>query len=183
MVDYAAYWEKASTFETVLESATSHRQLWRDLYERARLPLHLALRARSLRHPWKLLVLSEDWCGDAVNIVPQVARLAADVPTLELRILARDQNPALMDAHLTGTSRSIPVVMALDEHLREHGWWGPRPSELQRWFLETGKQLPREERYREIRRWYARDRGVSTLDEVVGLLERAEAAGEERARA
>ena len=33
--------------------------------------------------------------------------------------------------------------------------------------------MPKEERYKEVRRWYARDRGESTLREIVGLLEDA----------
>ncbi len=168
------YWEKATNFESFLETAATHRQLWQDLYERARIPEDVARRARALRRPWKLLVLSEDWCGDAVNTVPLVARLAATTPGLDLRILARDEHPDLMDAHLTGTARSIPVVMALDEHFVEHGWWGPRPTELQQWFYETGRQIPKEERYRVIRGWYAPDRGISTLTEIVELLEQAD---------
>ena len=77
-----------------------------------------------------------------------------------------------MNAHLTGTSRSIPVVIALDEDFVERGWWGPRPSELQRWALTEGKQLEKTERYRQTRMWYARDRGLSTVAEVVEMIER-----------
>ena len=76
-----------------------------------------------------------------------------------------------MDAHLTGTSRSIPVVILLDADYRECGWWGPRPRELQAWVLGDGQTLPASERYREVRRWYARDQGRAILDEVVGFLE------------
>ena len=113
----------------------------------------------------------------SVNTVPVVARLAATTPGLDLRILARDENHDLMDTHLTGTSRSIPVVMALDERFAEHGWWGPRPTELQQWFYETGRQLPKDERLRVMRGWYARDRGISTLNEVVEQLEQADPEG------
>src|SRR5690606_28194364 len=118
-----------------------------------------------------LLVLNEDWCGDAVNTVPYVAALAEAVPGFELRIVGRDANPDLMDAHLTNGSRSIPVVIVLDEAYRELGWWGPRPRELQAWVLDEGLALPAEERYREIRKWYARDKGRTALAEIVALLE------------
>ncbi len=169
-----ARWEAALTFERFLESARSNVDLWHGIYRRVRVPSEVLERARALRTPWRLLVLSEDWCGDAVNTVPVVARLAELAGNLQLRILARDENPDLMDAHLTGTSRSIPVVMALDAEFVEHGWWGPRPTELQAWFLSVGRTMEKAERYREIRTWYARDQGVSTLNEVLALLERAE---------
>jgi hypothetical protein len=169
-------WSRAQTFEAYLEGVTRNQDLWQALGPRVRLPPEIARRAAGLRGRWHLLVLSEDWCGDAVNTVPVVAALAEAVDSLDLRILGRDANLELMDAHLTGTARSIPVVMLLDGSFRERAWWGPRPAELQRWFLETGRSLPAEERYREIRRWYARDRGASALDEIVTLLERAEQA-------
>ncbi len=167
-------WARALPFDAFLETARSNVDLWHAIYDRVRVSPDALARARALRVPWHLLVLSEDWCGDAVNTVPVVARLARLAGNLQLRILARDENPDLMDAHLTGTSRSIPVIMALDGDFREHGWWGPRPAELQAWFLAVGKTLDKAERYREIRTWYARDRGTSTLNEVLALLEMAE---------
>ena len=49
------------------------------------------------------------------------------VPGLELRMLRRDQHPEVMDRYLTNGSRSIPIVIVLDEEFRELGHWGPRP--------------------------------------------------------
>src|SRR5690606_11557523 len=99
--------------------------------------------------------------------------MAEAVPLLELRVVRRDENPDLMDRYLTGTSRAVPVVIVMDEEVRELGWWGSRPKELQTWFLSaTAQAMPKEERYREMRRWYARDRGRSALAEIAELLER-----------
>lgn len=167
-----ARWNAAPTFAQWLPGAQKNPDLWRAVYERARVPDDLVARARAVGGRWHLAVLSEDWCGDAVNSVPVVQRLVEQVPGLDLRILGRDANPDIMDAHLTGTSRSIPVVMMLDADFREHGWWGPRPRELQEWVLGPGKALPSDERYREIRGWYARHHGREILDEVVLMLEK-----------
>ena len=41
----------------------------------------------------RLLVIAEDWCGDASSTVPVVARFADAVPGMELRVLRRDQHP------------------------------------------------------------------------------------------
>ena len=156
----------------MLASATKNVELWEAVWRRASLPDVFVQRIAALAGAWHLLVLSADWCGDAVNVVPLVARLAELAPNADLRILDRDENPDIMNAHLTGLSRSIPVVIALDENFEERGWWGPRPTELQRWVLGEGQLLDKNERYREIRTWYARDRGVTTLDEVVAMMER-----------
>ena len=139
---------------------------------RAKAPPEAVARADALPARRFLLVLNEDWCGDAVNTLPYVAALADASPRLDLRVVGRDANPDLMDAHLTGTSRSIPVVIAYDAEFRELGWWGPRPAELQQWVLGPGAALEKAERYKEVRRWYARDGGRTTIAEVVALLER-----------
>lgn len=163
----------APTFEAYVGTTVENAALWRDAARLARVGDDALARAAAIPGRWHLLVLSEDWCGDAVNSVPYVARLAELAPTLDLRVLARDQNPDLMDAHLTGTARSIPVVLVYDETFTERGWWGPRPAPLQAWVFGEGQALDKSDRYRQVRAWYARDRGRTTVDEVLGLLERA----------
>jgi hypothetical protein len=165
----------APDFASMLASAQNNVELWEAVWRRAQVDEAYLLRVAALAGMWHLLVLSEDWCGDAVNTLPVVAKLAELVPNLDLRVLGRDANPDLMDAHLTGKSRSIPVVIVLDEEFRERGWWGPRPTVLQRWVSGQGQLLEKTARYREARTWYARDHGRTTLDEVVSLLERSAA--------
>jgi hypothetical protein len=167
----------AQEFDAMLASAQKNAELWMALWRYARVDDEYVRRVSALSGSWHLLVLSEDWCGDAVNTVPVVARLAERCPNVDLRVLARDANPDIMDAHLTGLARSIPVIIVLDEAYEERGWWGPRPTALQRWVSGQGQLLEKTTRYREARTWYARDRGRTTLEEVVSMLERAAAAG------
>ena len=170
----AADWRRAQTFADFLPTAEKNADLWRLTYERATVPASLVARVEAVPGRWRLLVLSEDWCGDAANTVPVLAAFAEAAENVELRLLARDddENTALVDAHLTNGSRSIPVVLVLDGHAREHGWWGPRPADLQAWVLSEGLAMEPEARYREVRKWYARDKGRTTLEEVVRLVER-----------
>ena len=163
-----------TSFRGFIDAAEANKALWADQARLATVPADAVARVRRLGRRFSLLVLNEDWCGDAVNSVPFVARLA-DEAGMDLRILGRDANPDLMDLHLSGTARAIPVVIVLDEQFEELGWWGSRPAPLQRWVTETGMTLPPEERYREVRRWYARDRGATTIEELVSLLERVAA--------
>ena len=176
-----ARWNGAQTFREFLEGAQKNRERGIDVARLARVRDALVERASAIPGRWYLLTLVEDWCGDAVNTVPYVEKLAELAPNLELRVLGRDANPDLMDAHLSGpqgTSRAIPVVIVLDAQFVERGWWGSRPSPLQRWVEREGLAKEKDERYRHIRGWYARDRGETTLTEIVGLIERA--AGIER---
>jgi hypothetical protein len=167
-----ARYDAAQTFDAFVATARQNTDLWATMYRLARVPQSFVDRVRALPGRRHLLVLNEDWCGDAVNTIPAVANLASlAAEQLDLRVIGRDANPDIMDAHLTGTSRSIPVVILLDEDYVERGWWGPRPRELQAWAVGAGKSLDKAERYREIRRWYARDRALSTLEEIVSMIE------------
>lgn len=169
-LDYRARFETALTFEQFVAGANKNQELWRGIYRLAQVPPDLVGRVAALPAPRHLLILVEDWCGDAVNTVPPIVRLAEQAGTIDVRLLGRDANPDIMDAHLTTGSRSIPVVMVLDEQYIERGWWGPRPTELQNWVMRVGMQMPSPERYHEIRTWYARDHGRTTLQEVVALI-------------
>ena len=165
------------TIEAYIDVADRNQEFWRGVHRTARVPADLADRARAIAGEWHFLVLSEHWCGDAVNSVPQIARMCELIAGSQLRVLGRDANPDLMDTHLTRDTRSIPVVMVLDASFLEHGWWGPRPRLLQEWFLEEGQLIEKPERSRRIREWYARDRGRSAQEEVLALVEAALAGG------
>lgn len=174
--DYERYWDRGFTWREYLEEEVEeHEALWRGVYRKHQTPAWARERAASLPAGWKLLVITEDWCGDASNSVPVVARLAEAAPNLDLRLVKRDENPELMDRHLTNGGRAIPVVILLDEDFRPADSWGPRPEELQRFVLaekEKGKR-PTAEIYREARRWYARDGGETLLRELLDTLEEA----------
>ncbi|MGD8319006.1 MAG: thioredoxin family protein [Gemmatimonadota bacterium] len=165
----AARYEAAPTFSEYLETVEKNRELWHGVYERVRLPEDLVALARGCEGTWRLLALTADWCGDAVNTLPVMARFAEAVEW-DLRVLDRDENPDVMDAHLTdGHSRSIPVVIVYDEDFGEVGWWGPRPAALQKWVLREGRALTKEERYKKLRWWYARDRGRTAVAELMDM--------------
>ena len=159
------------TFAEFIARPIKNRDLWLAIYKHVVVPIEISARVEALHGHWHLLVLSEDWCGDAVNIVPLIEKLTESVSNMDMRILARDENLDIMDAHLTGKSRSIPIVILLNQKFEECGWWGPRPRELQKWVLEKGLALSKEERYREVRAFYARDHGLTTMSEIVAMLE------------
>ena len=162
--------QAAATLDEFIADARVNQSLWTRIYRRARASAEMIAAVHRLPSKRHLLVLSEDWCGDSVNTIPFLARLAEEAPDkLELRVIRRDANDDLMAAHLTNGTRSIPVVIVLDGCYRELGWWGPRPRELQKWLAEEGRLLDHGERYKQTRTWYVRDRGRSTIAEVLAI--------------
>ena len=167
MLDFKKLWNEAFTFDAFVAACKAeHCGLWQGVYNLARIP-DWAVAATSTGAKRKLLVIAEDWCGDASNTVPVIAKLTDQSPGLELRIIMRDANPEVMDQYLTNGSRSIPIVIALDESFHEIGHGGPRPAELQSWVMANRGVLPKAELYPQVRRWYARDRGETTIREVL----------------
>jgi thioredoxin family protein len=166
MLDFKSLWDQALPFDAFVAASEKQRGLWEGLHRIAVIP-DWAVAAVPLGARRKLLVIAEDWCGDASSTIPIVARLAEAVPGLELRIIRRDEHPEVMDLYLTNGSRSIPIVIALDDQFRELGHWGPRPGVLQSWVMANRSTVPKAELYPQVRTWYARDRGESTLREVL----------------
>ena len=162
----------APTFPAYLGMVVKNADLWHGVYRTAAVAPEAVERLRAASGQFRLLILSEDWCGDCVSVVPVLARLVEQAG-MDLRVLARDAHDDLMSGHLSSGTRSIPVVMVLDRDCREHGWWGPRPAALQRWYRNEGLLLPGPERSRRKRAWYARDRGRTTVAEVLDVVERA----------
>ena len=168
----AARWDAALRFPAYLSSVVKNADLWQGVYRMATVSPDAVRRLVPKASEWRLLALSEDWCGDCVSCLPVIARLA-EQSGIDYRIVGRDANADVMDAHLTAGARSIPVVMVLDVELRRRAWWGPRPSPVQRWMRSEGLLLPKPEQSRRKRTWYARDRGRTVVEELLATVERA----------
>lgn len=164
-------WDQAIPFPRFVEEASRNRSQWEGLYRTANIPSWAVTAARDRAGSARLLVIAEDWCGDASRTVPLLARLGQEANCLEVRMIRRDEHPELMDRYLTNGSRSIPIAIALDDELNEIGHWGPRPRELQEWVMANRDRMPRNHILRETRRWYEQDRGETTLREVLALFE------------
>lgn len=168
-LDYPALWASAVPWDRFFDSKMALFALWDGVYRRAQVP-EWAIGATRRLAPLRYMVINHDWCWDGANSTPWVARLV-ETAGGELRIALRDENPELMNHYLTNGSRSIPVVIGLDRDFRVRGHWGPRPGELQAWVLANKATMPKEQRYAEMRRWYARDDGESTLRELLAAME------------
>lgn len=121
----------------------------------------------------KWLLISETWCGDAAQNLPQLAKMADLNKNIELRIVFRDENLDLMDNYLTKGGRSVPKLIVFNE-TEELFTWGPRPQAAQD-MVNTYKSLPEpKEPYSEfvitLQKWYNDDAGLSLDKEIRNLL-------------
>jgi hypothetical protein len=167
---FAHLWDAAPTFEAFVAASKAHGELWASVRRTARVGDALVAQAAALAPGLRLVAIVEDWCGDAANTIPVLAALVERLNGVELRLVRRDEHPELMDRYLTGTARSIPIVIVLTDAMEELGRWGPRPAELQAWVMEKKRAGAGREIYPEIRRWYAQDKGESTLREIIQIV-------------
>ncbi|MBI3569223.1 MAG: thioredoxin family protein [Gemmatimonadetes bacterium] len=169
-------YQSAPTLREMIAGAQTNPALWASIRERATVSDDAVRRVEQLGGHWHLLVISADWCIDSMSLVPYLDALAERAGNLDLRIVDRDQNLDLMDAHLSPTGkRAIPVVVVYDEQFEDRGMWGSRPKALQDFIDGEGKTLPKDELMKAKRRWYSTDKGRSTVEEVIALLERVAA--------
>lgn len=132
----------------------------------------------ALKKNHTLLVISEGWCGDAAQILPIINKMAGVSDKIDLQIVLRDENSALMDEYLTNGARSIPKLILVDaEKGIVRGSWGPRPAGATQLIKDFKEKygVVNEEAKTELQKWYLQDKGLSTMEEIALLLETADA--------
>ena len=122
-----------------------------------------------------ILVLTVPWCGDSMATLPVLAKLVDGLDNVELRFLERDDHPGIMDQYLTRGARAVPKIIFLDKDYHDLGSWGPRPAFIQNIFEENRSrimagEISKEQVHQILRKEYARDRGRSMVNEIVGIL-------------
>lgn len=166
-----ATYEAGVTWETFLGAARARRALWLRNWERATVPADALAAARALPGRWRLLVIAVDSCSDSVNTIPFIARLVAEVPGLEMRIVSPGAGRPLMAARPTPDGRpATPTVILLDAAGTEVGCWIERPAALQAKAIAAGAGGGTPAFAREKQAWYDDDAGASTVREIVGKL-------------
>lgn len=122
----------------------------------------------SIQEPQLWMVLTENWCGDSAYNLPVLVRAAELSDEVTLRILYRDDHPDIMGQYLTGTSRSIPKLVAFAEDGTELFQWGPRPRDLQQLREElVRKGLGKERIIEELLNQYEQGAWRQVDDELV----------------
>lgn len=117
------------TFTEYMARMRDNRDTFMARYEQATVPPAARALVCESGLPLRVLIITEDWCGDAVSYLPLLGRLAACAGTWDLRIFRRDEQMDLADEYLNlGKWRSVPVVVFYDPALRELGRFIERPA-------------------------------------------------------
>jgi len=185
-VDYKRYFEKAISYKEYLDNFQAEisigeespfaqylPQNWQRqsrLDRKLKLSPELQAAIDKIESPINWLVITEHWCGDASQINPIFNKIAEESDgKINLRFIYRDENEALIDAHLTDRkSRSIPILLQFDESFNVLKSYGPRPAEAQALVMsilaEGGSyDIP-------LHTWYAKDKQRSLQKDMTEFL-------------
>ena len=123
------------------------------------------------KHTW--IVLTEGWCGDAAHALPVMDKISKISKNVDLKIVLRDENEALMSQFLTNGSKSIPKLVAIDSETKEIiNTWGPRPSIATKKvndYKAANGTLDADFK-EELQVWYNKNKGENIENDLLGLL-------------
>lgn len=186
-LDYKEYFDKAISYAEYKENFQAEiamgdeskfaKYLPQNWSRQSRMDRKLTLRddliaaIKGIQEPVNWLVITEHWCGDASQINPIIQKAAEESEgKINLRFIYRDENEALINAHLTdGRSKSIPILLHMDSSFKVIGTYGPRPAVAQKIVMDI---LADGGDYNmDLHTWYARDKQQSVQDDLIRLIQ------------
>lgn len=133
----------------------------------------VAAQLKSIKQNYLFVIISEGWCGDATQILPIINKMVNLAPTIDLKIVLRDDNEPLMNLFLTNNAKSIPILICINSDTNEVvNSWGPRPKPA----VELVENYKKEHGVIDatlktnLQKWYHDDKGLSVQKEILQLL-------------
>lgn len=129
----------------------------------------------ALKKHYIWLVIAEGWCADGAQSLPVFDKMALETDgKIDLKIVFRDDNEDVMNDFLTNGARAIPKLIVIDKATGNVvGDWGPRPAGavelIQNYKKEHG--AVDETAKADLQMWYFHDKGVSTQNEIMELMQ------------
>ena len=154
------------TFQQYLDQMTTNKDKFVETLAAVQVAPQERAVFRDRRDRLNVLVLTEDWCGDALTNLPVLAKMVEGLPNVEMRVFLRDQNADLMDQYLNrGLYRSIPVFVFFDADMKELARFVERPPKITEYMEQ--KQL---ELRRQLRAQHGDEWRQSAAEEIRALL-------------
>jgi len=138
------YFENAKPLTQYMDDMTTKKEESFNIYNQFDIPADdefIVLLKEKAPH---ILVITEDWCGDAM-MNNAIIRRIAEAADVQIRAVYRDENLELMDQYLTNGGRSIPVYLLLNKKGEVISKWGPRAEKVQQYVTENREKFPPKE--------------------------------------
>lgn len=137
------YFEEAATIQQYMDNMSQLKEPSYMIYNSFDVPKDRFI-TQLKESGLKILVITEDWCGDAMLNNP-IIRKVTEAANIEMRATLRDADTDLIDRYLTNGGRAIPIYLLLNAEGEVVEKWGPRAPELQELVMNLRGQLPDKE--------------------------------------
>lgn len=133
-IDAAQFYNTGMSWQQYLDAATANQGRMQAFYDAFDFDEE-TLTFFNGRTPLQVLAIAEDWCPDVAQNLAVIARIADEVPGMELSIVRREGNAPLMAEYATGGKERIPVVAFFDMTFRELARWAGRCKAADAWIF------------------------------------------------
>jgi hypothetical protein len=117
------------TMPKYIEGMTKNRELFEANYSNFQLTDEELAVLGSVKDGLHILVLTEDWCSDAIRYIPALERMADAKERWDIRVFYRDAHQELTGRWLKhGTHSAIPVLVFFDEDWNEYACFVEKPE-------------------------------------------------------
>lgn len=136
-------YESGLTFSQYQTRMTVFRQAMADHLAALRLPAEDAADLAQVTDPRRVLVLTEDWCGDSMLNLPILARVLEAMPDAEARIVKREEHWELARRYPAADGNNhIPLLIFMTPDGHELGHWMERSAAAHDWDRAYRAQKP-----------------------------------------
>jgi len=158
--------------ETLVNYSKLNHSRMKRLDKTIQLPKEVIEKVESISTSTQWLVLAEGWCGDAAQNLPIINKIADLNKNINLRIVLRDEHPELMDKFLTNGGRAIPKLIHIENNYSKIESWGPRPSVATKMVADFKAKngSVTDEFKKDLQLWYNKDKGISTIEDMMTFL-------------
>jgi hypothetical protein len=106
--------------------------------------------------------------------MPIFNKIVGESDSIDLKIVLRDESEDLMNLFLTNGNKAIPKLIVVDKASGEvFGSWGPRPKGASDFMINYKEKHGTidETAKAELQMWYLHDKGLSTQEELINLMQ------------
>ncbi|QDU32919.1 hypothetical protein KS4_09580 [Poriferisphaera corsica] len=119
--------DAATDYPTYVATGKPQQQAdWTDIYNQIELTDAQKQLLAEFSREMKIIVVSGIWCGDCVQQVPLIEKIAQASDRIDLRYVDRDEVPELRDQITINQGTRVPVVVFLAEDYEQVSWYGDR---------------------------------------------------------
>ena len=188
-VDYATYRSTVTNLiaegkssgdeqsEEILQYSILNESRMNRLDKTMKVDSEIETKFKTINNSYTWLVLSEGWCGDAAQILPIMDKMTSKNSNIDFKVVFRDENPELMDQFLTNGGKAIPKLLILNSENKVVAHWGPRPAGAIKLIVDYKAEhgVVDEPAKAALQMWYLHDKGLSTQQELLDIMNDAEA--------